>query len=51
MSADTSTDRLQLDVDDAAIVGDGSDATRLTFRALDVHGNQRPYVTGNVSCR
>jgi beta-galactosidase len=49
MSADTTTDRLVLTADDRAIAGDGSDATRLTFRALDAHGNQRPYVTGDVA--
>lgn len=49
MSADTSTDRLGLDLEDSSISGDGSDATRLTFRALDQYGNQRPYVSGNVS--
>ncbi len=49
MSADTSSDRLALDLADAQIAGDGSDATRLTFRALDKYGNQRPYVSGNVS--
>jgi beta-galactosidase len=49
MSADTSRDRLVLTADDQAIAADGSDATRLTFRALDAHGNQRPYVTGDVS--
>ncbi len=49
MSADTSTDRLVLDLEDATIAGDGSDATRLRFRALDAYGNQRPYVTGDVT--
>ncbi len=49
MSADTSRDRLALAADHAAIVADGSDATRLTFRAVDEHGNQRRYVTGGVS--
>jgi beta-galactosidase len=49
MSADTATDHLVLDLEDATIAGDGSDATRLSFRALDVYGNQRPYVSGNVS--
>jgi beta-galactosidase len=49
MSADTATDRLVLDLEDATIAGDGSDATRLTFRALDAYGNQRPYVSGNVT--
>ncbi|HEY1322412.1 MAG TPA: hypothetical protein VGF32_19295 [Streptosporangiaceae bacterium] len=49
MSADTTRDRLVLTADDKAITADGSDATRVTFRALDAHGNQRPYVTGDVS--
>ncbi len=49
MSADTSTDRLALDLEDATITGDGTDATRLTFRALDAYGNQRPYVSGDVT--
>ena len=31
------------------IQADGSDATRLTFRALDAYGNQRPYVPGDVT--
>ena len=48
MSSDTSTDRLGLDLDDTTITGDGTDATRLTFRALDAYGNQRPYVSGDV---
>ncbi len=49
MSADTSSDRLVLDLEDATIAGDGSDATRLSFRALDAYGNQRPYVSGDVT--
>ncbi len=49
MSADTSKDRLVLAADHAAITADGSDATRITFRAVDGHGNQRRYVTGGVS--
>jgi beta-galactosidase len=49
MSADTSTDHLGLELEDATIVGDGSDATRLTFRALDAYGNQRPYVGADVT--
>jgi beta-galactosidase len=48
MSADTSRDRLVLTADDTSIQGDGADATRLTFRALDAYGQQRPYVTGAV---
>jgi beta-galactosidase len=49
MSSNPATDRLGIDLEDARITGDGSDATRVTFRALDSYGNQRPYVAGNVS--
>jgi beta-galactosidase len=49
MSADTARDRLVLTADDTSIEADGSDMTRLTFRALDAYGNQRPYVTGDVT--
>ena len=49
MSSDPAHDSLALTVEDASILGDGTDATRFTFRALDMYGNQRPYVTGDVS--
>jgi beta-galactosidase len=49
MVSNPATDRLVLTLDDQSIIGDGSDATRLTFRALDPYGNQRPYVTGEVT--
>ena len=49
MSADPSRDRLALSLDDSALQADGADTTRVTFRALDAYGNQRPYVTGSVS--
>jgi beta-galactosidase len=49
MSADTTRDRLSLVADDTSIRADGADTTRLTFRALDAYGNQRPYVDGAVS--
>ncbi len=49
MSSDPTMDRLGLELDDDLIEGDGSDATRLTFRALDAYGNQRPYVGGDVT--
>ena len=49
MSADTSKDRLELAAADASIVADGSDATAVTFRATDAHGNHRPHVTGDVT--
>jgi beta-galactosidase len=49
MSSNPATDRLVMDLEDASIQADGSDTTRVTFRALDAFGNQRPYVGGNVS--
>jgi beta-galactosidase len=49
MASNTAQDHLVIDLEDASITGDGTDATRLTFRALDVYGNQRPYVSGNVT--
>ncbi len=49
MSADTARDRLALTADDGSIQADGTDTTRLTFRALDAYGNQRPHVAGDVS--
>jgi beta-galactosidase len=49
MSSNPATDRLGLEVEDPRIIGDGSDTTRLGFRALDAFGNQRPYVSGNVT--
>jgi beta-galactosidase len=49
MSADTARDRLALSLDDTSLQADGSDATRLTFRALDAYGHQRPFVTGAVT--
>jgi beta-galactosidase len=49
MSADTARDRLVLTADDGSIQADGADATRLTFRAVDAYGNQRPHVAGDVT--
>jgi len=49
MSADTSRDRLVLWLDDTVIQADGADTTRVTFRAVDAYGNQRPYVSGTVA--
>jgi beta-galactosidase len=49
MSSNPATDRLAIDLEDARIVGDGSDTTRLSFRAIDAFGNHRPYVSGGVS--
>jgi beta-galactosidase len=49
--ADPSHDRLALEADDAVIDADGTDATRVTFRAVDRYGNPRPYVDGQVTLR
>jgi ethanolamine utilization microcompartment shell protein EutS len=47
-SADASGDVLALAADDAEIDGDGADATRLEFRAVDRYGAPRPYAGGQV---
>jgi beta-galactosidase len=49
MSADPARDRLALTIDDTVIQADGTDTTRVTFRALDAYGNQRPHTTGDVT--
>ncbi len=49
LAGDPSGDRLSLAADDAGIDGDGADATRLAFRAVDKFGAPRPYVTGPVT--
>jgi beta-galactosidase len=48
-SADSTKDRLILSIDDTELVGDGSDASRVTFRAVDRFGQPRPYVSGAVT--
>lgn len=50
-SSDPSMDRLSLDADDGEIIADGSDATRVVFRALDRHGAPRPYPEGDVTLK
>lgn len=47
-SADSSRDRLAVTADYAELIADGSDETRVEFRAVDAYGNQRPYVRGDV---
>jgi beta-galactosidase len=47
-SSDPAGDRLSLVADDSELVADGSDATRVVFRALDKYGAPRPYVDGQV---
>ena len=49
MSSDPAGDRLVMTADDTQIIGDGSDATRVVFRAADAYGNQRRYASGEVS--
>jgi beta-galactosidase len=49
MSANPAGDRLELTADDTTIVADGSDATRITFCAVDAYGNHRPGVSGTVA--
>jgi beta-galactosidase len=49
MSADQSLDRLRIQADDNAIAADGSDMTRVLFRAVDAYGNQRRYTQGDVT--
>jgi beta-galactosidase len=47
-SSDNSADRLWLQADDLELQGDGSDATRLAFGAVDKFGAPRPFVEGEV---
>ena len=49
MSANPAGDALGIMADDATIAADGSDATRAVFRAIDAHGNQRRYGSGEVT--
>jgi beta-galactosidase len=49
LSSDPSGDVLTLAADHAEIDADGTDATRLEFRAADRYGAPRPYVTGQVT--
>ncbi len=48
-AADTSKDRLFLRADDAELMADGSDATRVVFRAIDRFGAPRPFADGDVT--
>ena len=49
LASDPSGDVLSLAADDAEIDGDGVDATRLAFRAVDRYGSPRPYASGQVT--
>ena len=48
-SSDPSHDQLWLKADDGVLIADGSDATRLAFRAVDKFGAPRPFVSGEFS--
>ncbi len=48
-SADAASDRLLLQADDSEIRNDGSDATRLVFRAVDKFGAPRLFAGGSVT--
>ena len=49
MSNDPAGDHLGMAADDDAIMADGSDMTRVVFRAVDAYGNQRRYPRGEVT--
>jgi beta-galactosidase len=49
MASDPAGDVLAMAADDATIYADGSDATRVVFRAVDAYGNQRRYPAGKVT--
>ncbi len=49
MSSDASLFRLAMAADDDEITADGSDATRVVFRAADAYGNQVRYLRGDVT--
>lgn len=48
-SSDAAQDRFVLRLDDEALEGDGTDATRLTFAVTDRFGAPRPFVSGEVA--
>jgi beta-galactosidase len=47
-SADPAQDQLSLVADDTELIADGSDSTRLVFRAVDKFGAPRPFARGEV---
>ena len=48
-SADDTQDQLLFQADDASLIADGADATRLVFGRTDRHGSVRAFATGSVS--
>ncbi|HET8765908.1 MAG TPA: glycoside hydrolase family 2 TIM barrel-domain containing protein [Pedococcus sp.] len=51
LTRDTSRDRLEAHADDARILGDGVDSTRVAFQVSDAFGNLRATAAGPVSIR
>ncbi len=49
LSSDPALDKLWLHADDAELLADGTDTTRLAFGVTDRFGAPRPFVTGTVS--
>lgn len=49
MASNPAGDHLAMSVDHTELKGDGSDATRVVFRAVDAYGNQRRYRRGKVT--
>jgi beta-galactosidase len=49
LASDHAGDHLALVVDDRQLVADGSDTTRVAFRAVDRFGAPRPYPDGDVA--
>jgi beta-galactosidase len=50
-SSDSSKDQLLIEVDDKQLIANGSDATRVVFRAVDKFGAPRPFVGGEVTLK
>jgi len=48
-SSDAGKDQLFLAADDAEIIGDGSDATRLVFKVVDKFGTERAFAGGQIA--
>lgn len=48
-SSDPGQDRLLLNADDAQLIGNGADATRLVFKVADKYGTERAFAGGDVT--
>lgn len=48
-SADTAHDRFLAHADDASLIADGADTTRLLLRVVDKYGAQRAFASGQVA--